>query len=265
MFATEVASINGTVEKLKLSTKLSGDDVAKTCAGPVNQTDCILVSAIAAYDVIVTDRVITFAEPPSNPRIITRANNTAVTEETISKFDLQKGSNWIKTTLSGIANVFNYQFSTRAGLAPPTNPGGPVNLDVNSMSWYLFQQIANFEAWNKFEDCAPAWNDPRDKVMAAMNELMFRAGIYAAQIFNETYLQTLLDPGLNVHYNVSGIPETPINVFKSNFHYFAGAAIVELLTILLIATTFNGWWRLGRHVSFSPLEVAKVCGRFLCT
>ena len=49
----------------------------------------------------------------------------------------------------------------------------------------------------------------------------------------------------------------PQEVFKSDFAFFFAAAALELLTIVLVASTFFGYWRLGRQVSFSPLEIAK--------
>lgn len=49
-----------------------------------------------------------------------------------------------------------------------------------------------------------------------------------------------------------------MNGWLESFRYIA-AAIVELVCILLVLPTYWGWWKLGRPVSFSPLELAKVC------
>ena len=51
----------------------------------------------------------------------------------------------------------------------------------------------------------------------------------------------------------------PIPVFASDFKYFAGAATVQLLTIIVLLLNFRGYWKLGKPVTFSPLEIAKVC------
>lgn len=48
------------------------------------------------------------------------------------------------------------------------------------------------------------------------------------------------------------------SVFRTTYAYFAGAVVLELMCICLIAPTYWGWWKLGRSVSFSPLEIAKV-------
>ena len=99
--------------------------------------------------------------------------------------------------------------------------------------------------------------------MAGLNELLFRTGFYAAQHLNETYLKSQIDGGLEVNYNVNGTYNHAVNVYKSDMSYFGGAVAVQTLTIGLILLTYYGWWRLGRHVSFSPLEVAKV-GTSVC-
>lgn len=75
--------------------------------------------------------------------------------------------------------------------------------------------------------------------------------------FNETYLSSRLDPDLEISYSVEGSPPNTVNVFKSNFSWFAAAAVMELFAISTIAFTFWGYWRLGRHVSFSPVDLAK--------
>ena len=94
--------------------------------------------------------------------------------------------------------------------------------------------------------------------MASLNEIMFRTGVYTAQKYNETHLKSRIDDGLEIRVNATGTPLSPVNVFHSDFGYFAGAAAVELFSILAILFTFYGWWNLGRPMSFSPLEIAKV-------
>lgn len=117
--------------------------------------------------------------------------------------------------------------------------------------------MTNYVAWDNEVDCAPAWKDPQDKILSSLNQLMFRTGVHAAQTYNETYLKSRLDPGLEITYSVEGSPPNTVNVFKSNFSWFAGAAVMELFTISTIAFTFWGYWRLGRHVSFSPVDLAR--------
>lgn len=263
VFALGFGSVNGTTtEGLLFSSTLSDESVTKSCVGNQNVTVCYLLSAIAEYDVVITNGTISFPEPPSYPKIIEWANNTAINNETIAQYGLRydAGSSWIRSTLSGVAEIGAYEFGTTVGLAPSPSAGDtPILALGGSQSWFAWKHITNFKAWDLSEQCAPAWKNPRDNVLAVLNEVMFRTGVYTAKHYNETYLKSRIDDGLEIHYNVTGTPLSQIEVFDSDFAYFAGAAAVELFCILAILFTFSGFWKLGRHMSFSPLEIAKVC------
>ena len=210
----------------------------------------------ALDNVIINDGVVTFADPGRAPTIVALANNTAVTDQSVNEFGLNIMEYFVQTTLSGIAALGNLQFHAGEGLVPLGNDEAA--LAAPDSSWFTFQHMSNFKAWNDNEDCAPAWTDPRNDLLAALNEIMFRVGVYTAQNFNETYLKTRIDPGLEVSYNTTGVPLTAVQVFHTDFAYFIGAAVVELVCILTIMYTFYGFWRLGRDRTFSPLEIAKV-------
>lgn len=105
--------------------------------------------------------------------------------------------------------------------------------------------------------CAPAYRDYHPDIVAEMNRIMFRAGFWFANNWNRTHLASLSDPGLESTYNTTGVLRSPVPVFSSNFNYFAGAAAIQIVTITVLTFNFYGFWRLGRPVSFSPLELAK--------
>ena len=88
IFGTYLTSMKGSQETLNFLTRLTGDDVANTCAGHINTTQCYLRSAVADYDVTITNNVLTL-DDPGNPRLVHWANNTAITNETIAQFGLR--------------------------------------------------------------------------------------------------------------------------------------------------------------------------------
>jgi hypothetical protein len=90
------------------------------------------------------------------------------------------------------------------------------------------------------------------------SRLMFRTGVYSAAHYSRMELSPLLDHGVSLQQNVTGFPAASVSVFHSNFSFFAGAAAVELSTVIVIMYTFYGFWRLGRNATLSPLEIAKV-------
>lgn len=254
IFNVAFTPLNGTHEKLESSTTMGSQQVSQKCAGPLVTTNCYLVSAIAEYPVITKDAVISLAEIPYSPRIVAYANNTAITDETIFEYGLNNGHGGIYSTLAGIATAANYQFFIQLELMP--SPAGFIA--VGPLTWFTFEHMPGYTDIETEKYCAPKFTDPRPDVMSALNELVFRTGVYTALNYDENFFKAHLDDGLQVHYNVTGQKLSPVNAFHSDFRYFAAAASAQLFTVLVILITFWGWWRLGRKPSFSPLKVAKV-------
>lgn len=94
-----------------------------------------------------------------------------------------------------------------------------------------------------------------------MNELAFRIGVHTARpeyrenLLSQQYNPT--DPGIEINCTATGISISDVNVFEVDYLFFFGAALIELICVLVIMYTFYGWWRLGRAVTFSPLEMAN--------
>ena len=92
-----------------------------------------------------------------------------------------------------------------------------------------------------------------------MNELMFNIGAVAARE-NAAYLEQHLEPSLSVNTTITGYLQGHHNVYRTDMRWFAAA---EALCIALILPTYVGFWRLGRPMSFSSLELAKVSFRIV--
>lgn len=75
---------------------------------------------------------------------------------------------------------------------------------------------------------------------------------------NAAYYERTLDPGLKVNTTITGFLNGPHEVYSTNLWYFLAAAIIECVSTAFILPTYLGFWKLGRHVTFSPLEIAKV-------
>ncbi|KAL9070886.1 MAG: hypothetical protein Q9157_005662 [Trypethelium eluteriae] len=228
--------------------------VSKSCVGHYIKNYCQFAPGIAEYDVRISNNTITFVEPPSNPKMLQLANNTRITNETIIQENLRVNANNLKTALGGIAAAGATNFYTFVGLVP-SSPGH--NPFTTTYDRFAFDMTTNYEAWDNQTDCAPAWKDTTQQILTTLNELMFRTSIYTAATFNESYLKSLIDEGLNVSTTVHGKRIDPVNVFQVNYYYYLAAALIEFLAAFVIFIAFHGWWRLGRDVSFSPLEIAK--------
>ena len=60
---------------------------------------------------------------------------------------------------------------------------------------------------------------------------------------------------------VEAQPSGQISMYHTDYSWFIAAAVLELVCIVLILPMYRGWWTIGRPVSFSPLEIAKVSHR----
>lgn len=104
-----------------------------------------------------------------------------------------------------------------------------------------------------------SFSDPTADMLAELNMLMVYTGMFAAGESSE-FLNATMDPEWSdkTQTTITGQQVGHQAVFHTNFHFLIAAAIVELVCIALVAPTYLRWWKVGRHASFSPLEIAKV-------
>ena len=226
-------------EKINLVTAFAK---IESCVGVLYMTMCTLESAIGEYDVTIDNSVITLQET----RIIAVANNTKV-DHTWNNITSSYPS-----TLGGIVTSAQNRFESWV-------------MDFVSQGQVHTAMVGNTP--NKFllvesntgEKCH-SYVDPKDTIVQYLNELMFIVGAVAAQE-DPSYLKSRLDPGVssNTTNIITGHHHGNHNIFQTNLRWFAAAAAVEVFCIALMLPTYFGFWRLGRPVSFSPLEIAKVC------
>jgi hypothetical protein len=109
----------------------------------------------------------------------------------------------------------------------------------------------------------PSFRDPFDDAYASLNKAMIYAGAVAAQR-NVSMQHDRFDPGwYEKHHTVQARVVGEHNVFRTDYWFFLGAVLVELVCIACILPTYWGWWKFGRSVSFSPLEVCQHTALFL--
>jgi hypothetical protein len=168
---------NGSSERLSFETRIATNQAlvkhgGTWCAGQVNTTSCNLTSSIAEYPIIIQNDIITFAEPPSYPKIIATANNTAITAQTITQPG-RVNLDWpslVYSTLAGIAAAAGIEYAYEAYLFPVSAGQGILE---GASSWFLFKHMKNFTAFLENDVCSPFWRDPRDEIMASLNEYVF--------------------------------------------------------------------------------------------
>ena len=216
---------------------VTGYSSVQNCVGKFTLTACSLVSAIGEYKVAIDNNTVSLVDP-SNPRIVAKANNTAIQP-------LMPQSLLHFSTLAGLVNLFEdrYMASVAHGSSVASS------LDDGPIVRWMQPNIVG--SCNSFVD-------PQKDLMSALNEVMFRIGVYAAQTHNTTLLTSTIDKGLTSNTTVAGTVTGHHNVFHTTYLFFIAAALVEAICVASILPTYWGWWTLGRAVSFSPFEIAKV-------
>ena len=99
--------------------------------------------------------------------------------------------------------------------------------------------VSRYYNWNHV-NTELNFTDPLPSIVATMNELMFRGGLATA---NWPNIADLIDSGLTVNQTMHGRRQTKENVFHSDYRWFAGAAILDVLAIMTVLPLFFGWCR----------------------
>jgi hypothetical protein len=91
--------------------------------------------------------------------------------------------------------------------------------------------------------CSTAFSDPTDEIINAARDLMFRTAIASS---NSSLRTTVTAQQISTQ-----------QVYMSDFRWLGAATAITVLGLLLTIPTFRGYWKLGRNVSMSPIELAK--------
>lgn len=127
------------------------------------------------------------------------------------------------------------------------------------------------------KDYNSTWLDPTGDIISMAHELTLRAAIATSNTlvvissdpasrtkpWSLTRCQVEIGWPNLTHVNRTISQEAEVrmafeeNVYQTKPDWLAGAFTLMALACLSIAPTYWGWWRLGRPVSMSPLEIAK--------
>lgn len=213
-----------------------------------NYTSCEVVSAIAEYDVEVQGTEILLPADVSRPRIVALADNTSpITPNlpnTTMYFALLGMVSDMQTSTSAMVrnNVHDTMFMY------PATTGGTLP--------FLLEH-------EEYNECGRVYRDAHVDLMNMLNRFAFWIGLlspaYLTAQKHGTTLVGAFDVGLgtSMQQSVVGSVSGTTEIFKTDLRWFAGAAALQLVCIVCIASVYWGWWRLGREVSFSPLEIAN--------
>ena len=161
-------------------------------------------------------------ESALRPEFVALANNTAPNRHR------DPLSNDYLSTLGGVVNLvfqnyaINYYYYV----------GGDHPLSATEGRF----PVEEFMVRDTITTACPSFRDPSDSIMRSFNKLMVRMGAYAATL-PLSQIRDKMDPGLVVNSTVTGYLAGTQNVFHTDYRFFIGAAVVELICIALVVPT----------------------------
>ncbi|KAK5708537.1 hypothetical protein LTR17_020623 [Elasticomyces elasticus] len=207
---------------------------------------CYYVPATLEYDILIAGKQATLLDHAGQGRLVSRANNTR--SNWTMKPDVAKPS-----TIDQVTLWLNLFVGVNASVTF-------ANSDDPSNAWHIDPRtVTNDAALGRYIDPeatgdALTIKDPAHDIITQMNNMMFRAGVMSATSWSN--LSSLIDAGLPVQQSIVANRTITQDVYHSDLRWFAGAATIELVAILMVLPLFWGWWRLGRTTLLSPLELA---------
>ncbi|KAE8316633.1 hypothetical protein BDV41DRAFT_585206 [Aspergillus transmontanensis] len=106
--------------------------------------------------------------------------------------------------------------------------------------------------------CQDTWKDPTPQVVAELQNLMFRTALSVPNNSNRPL--RLLQHGEKViqqNQTVDVVNLQDVSVFQAHYGYVAAGAAVMGVCLVVVASTFYEWWKIGRPITMSPIEITK--------
>ncbi|KAH8687651.1 hypothetical protein BGZ60DRAFT_522299 [Tricladium varicosporioides] len=201
------------------------------CWGDLNSAQCTLQPALLQYNVLLDNNTISL-----DPQY------TYKDDKVIQYLPAISNNAQGPTTHGGMALALNSMFSSTSHLRFTGAVGYDQTTDGISALQYAVSGLNSGGIYS----CPAYWADPTGDMLAATRELAFRTSLHAANITNTTNIQTVQATSVEI-----------VTVYSSHYLYLGLALLFTLLSAICIVPIFMGWWILGRHVSLSPIEIAK--------
>ncbi|KAJ9632841.1 hypothetical protein H2204_007571 [Knufia peltigerae] len=200
------------------------------CTGNLAVTNCTLTAGTVDYPIVIDGDAGTVSLDPGT----TIWDDTVVggTDALSSETHLTEVS-----TYGGIFLALSNQYTTDLQLQFSGAIGWEF-IGAQSES-----SIAYARGVEQVPSCDVFFTDPLADFLQGTRELIFRTAIATA---NSSDLQSVVADTSRDH-----------TVYRTSYLFLSLATLASALAIISVLLTFNGFWRIGRKVSMSPVETAK--------
>ena len=219
-------------------------------SGEYRETVCELVSAVVRYNIIVEGDTIDLPNLPGQGQFVSYANitNSPFNQPSaLGTYQLVTAHSITDALTDGLATLIYANAS--AILREAADLWMIYSPDYQT---YNINVLKHTNLSNGLYDLN--FVDPTPGIVFDFNRIMLRAAAKASSSRHHT--QNLVDADIPFNQTVTALQTVQTNVFRSDLRWYAGAAVAELVTVLLILPLFFGWWRLGCHLTLSPFALA---------
>lgn len=111
---------------------------------------------------------------------------------------------------------------------------------------------------NSMTACEDTWSDPTEEVISSLQEIMFRTALSASNDSSPFYYYSGVNAShVQTNQTMNTVEVSLLPAFQVHYGYLAAGVAVMIACVVPVASTFYGWWRIGRPISLSPIEIAK--------
>ncbi|KAF7592218.1 hypothetical protein BBP40_000489 [Aspergillus hancockii] len=217
----------------------------KPCYSHIRINRCTMHHATLLYPIRLIDGEVEFTSS---------LENLGRSPETIAELDESVSYRFTKdnnvSTLGGVYLAANNLFKSE-GLGQVTDHRW--TLETSGM---IAQD--HLVSTNYTNICEDTWRDPTPKIVAELQKLMFRAALSVPYDASQP-----LPVGAATNRKVQQIQTVDVvklkntSVFEVDYGYMAAGAAVMGVCLVVVAATFYKWWKIGRPITMSPIEIAK--------
>jgi hypothetical protein len=220
--------------------------------GFVNRTVCLLQPATVHYPIRFTNDTVSL--DPSGSWQTDRVER--LRPETVTQ---RFGG---RSTHGGLALYFKSAFASGAEVWYDPIRSMQINMNGSTIFGYV-QGTDGFGL--RTTSVQTSFQSPTFDILSAVREVAFRTTIRmpasnATIYFNATgeVNQTELDAWEAATAQPILVEQASVEVvYKSQYVFLIIAVVLTICATFAVLVVFNGWWLLGRHVSLSPIEIAK--------
>ncbi|KAL1855518.1 hypothetical protein Plec18170_004238 [Paecilomyces lecythidis] len=219
------------------------------CSGHMMQRKCMLRLATVRYPVIVSNGTATLKDLQldRNDTIeITSFPATYANRGYDTLFTGSYAAGGFMSMLGGIPYVMKDLYASDVLLVLATTTLTPYVLTATGQgaSNYLTSDISTYG------NCTMTWEDPTADMVNTARELMFRSAI----AYSDYNSSAVVPQRLTVQQTkVAG-------AYQSHYEYLGITIACMMVQVLIILFLLYGWQHLGRDVSLSAFEIARVLG-----